>query len=146
MSRNGRVIWVLHVLTVHAGRDLPEHIANTEAASPAWLDDGTGFFYNQLTGAVDTPERYLDSQARFHRLGADPASDPILMKRGLDPRVEYERIQLPEGQTFSGSEYGLLVPTDVRTALRVFIAPVADAAANKARWVAVAGFEDEITD
>src|SRR5437667_393335 len=68
------------------------------------------------------------------------------MKRGLDPRVEYERIQLPEVQTFSGSEYALLVLTDVRTEFRVFIAPVADAAANKARWVAVAGFEDEITD
>jgi len=47
------------------GRDLPERIANTEAADPQWLDDGSGFFYNQLTGTVDTPERYLDSQARF---------------------------------------------------------------------------------
>ena len=146
LSKDGSEDSVLHVLTVADGRDLPERIANTEAASPAWLDDGTGFFYNQLTGAVDTPERYLDSQARFHRLGADPASDPILMKRGLDPRVEYERIQLPQVQTFSGSEYALLVLTDVRTEFRVFIAPVADAAANKARWVAVAGFEDEITD
>src|SRR5438132_1701847 len=34
----------------------------------------------------------------------------------------------------------------VGTEFRGFIAPVADAAANKARWVAVAGFEDEITD
>src|SRR5256885_13299383 len=30
-------------------------------------DGGSGFFYNQLTGAVDTPERYLDSQARLDR-------------------------------------------------------------------------------
>src|SRR6266446_5630490 len=146
LSKDGSEDSTLHVLAVADGSDLPERIANTQDANPQWLDDGSGFFYNQLTGAVDTPERFLDSQARFHKLGTDPASDPILMKRGLDPRVEYERIQLPEVQTFSGSEYALLVLTDVRTEFRVFIAPVADAAANKARWVAVAGFEDEITD
>ncbi len=146
LSKDGSEDSVLHVLSVADGRDLPERIANTEAANPAWLDDGSGFFYNQLTGAVDTPERYLDSQARFHRLGADPASDPILMKRGLDPRVEYERIQLPAIQTQFGSEHALLILSDVRTEFRVFIAPVADAVANRARWVPVAGFEDEITD
>ena len=62
----------------HRGRrrDLPEQIPNTETAHPQWLDDGSGFFYNQLTGRVDTPERYLDSQARFHRLGTDPDRRP----------------------------------------------------------------------
>jgi prolyl oligopeptidase len=128
------------------GRDLPERITNTETAHPRWLDDGSGFFYNQLTGALDTPQRYLDSQARFHRLGADPAADPILMKRGLDARVQYERIQLPLIYTFLGSEYALLTLHDVRSEFRVFIAKVADAAANRARWMPVADFADEITD
>ena len=74
--RTAARIPLLHVLTVADGSDLPETIANTEGANPHWLDDGSGFFYNQLTGAVATPERYLDSQARFHRLGTDPQSDP----------------------------------------------------------------------
>jgi prolyl oligopeptidase len=146
LSKDGSEDSVLHVIGVADGRDLPERIANTEFASPQWLDDGSGFFYNQLTGAVDTPERYLDSRARFHRLGADPASDPILMKRGLDANVQYERIQLPIILTFFGSEQALLTLRDVRTEFRVFIAPVADVAVNRARWVPVAGFEDEITD
>jgi prolyl oligopeptidase len=146
LSKDGSEDSVLHVIGVADGRDLPERIANTEDANPQWLDDGSGFFYNQLTGAVDTPERYLDSQARFHRLGTDPASDPILMKRGRDANVQYERIQLPMILTFFGSEQALLTLRDVRTEFRVFIAPVADAAANRARWVPVAGFEDEITD
>jgi len=34
----------------------------------------------------------------------------------------------------------------VRTETRLFLAPVADAVANHAHWVPVAGFEDEITD
>jgi prolyl oligopeptidase len=146
LSKDGSEDSVLHVLSVADGRDLPERIANTEAASPQWLDDGSGFFYNQLTGAIDTPERYLDSQARFHRLGADPAGDPILMKRGLDANVQYERIQLPVIRTFFGSTHALLTLADVRTEFRVLIAPVADAVANRARWLPVAGFEEEITD
>ena len=146
LSKDGSEDSVLHVMSVAEGRDLPERIANTEYASPQWLDDGSGFFYNQLTGAVDTPERYLDSQARFHRPGTDPASDPVLMKRGLDANVQYERIQVPIILTFFGSQQALLTLRDVRTEFRVFIAPVADAAANHARWLPVAGFEDEVTD
>ncbi len=69
LSKDGSEDSLLHVLTVADGKDLPETIPNTEGANPQWLDDGSGFFYNQLTGAVGTPERYLDSQARFHRLG-----------------------------------------------------------------------------
>jgi prolyl oligopeptidase len=146
LSKDGSEDSVLHVLKVADGTDLPERIANTEGAQPAWLDDGSGFFYNQLTGKVDTPERYLDSQARFHRLGTDPESDPILMKRGLDPAVQYEKIQGPAIETYFGSRYALLRLSDVRRESRLLIAPVADAAANRARWVPVAGFEDEVTD
>src|SRR5215469_3056156 len=145
LSKDGSEDSVLRVLKVDDGRDLPERIANTENAQPEWLDDGSGFFYNQLTGAVDTPERYLDSQARFHRLGADPAADPILMKRGLDASVQYDRIQLPFIRTFFGSQYALLLLADVRKEFRVLIAKVSDAAANRAHWVPVAGFEDEVT-
>jgi len=96
ISKDGSEDSIPARLGVADGRDLPERIANTEDANPQWLADGSGFFYNQLTGAVDTPERYLDSQARYSQTGhLDPASDPILMKRGLDPRVQYERIQMP---------------------------------------------------
>jgi prolyl oligopeptidase len=146
LSKDGSEDSVLHVLNVADGRDLPEQIPNTEGANPQWLDDGSGFFYNQLTGKVDTPERYLDSQARFHRLGTDPASDPILMKRGLDPRVTFERIQIPGIATFEGSRYVILVLADVRSENRLLIAPLADVLAQKAHWMPVAEFADEVTD
>ena len=146
LSKDGSEDSVAHVMTVATGRDLPDQIPNTEGAHPSWLDDGSGFFYNQLTGAVGTPERYLDSVARFHRIGTDPATDPILMKRGLDPAVSYERIQGPLIHTFRGCNYVVLELSDVRPEIRLFIAPLAEALANKAHWVAIAGFEDEITD
>ncbi len=146
VSENGSEDSILRVLAVADGSDLPERIANTQAANPHWLDDGSGFFYNQLTGAVDTPERFLDSQARFHRLGTDPDTDPLLMKRGLVAGIEYERIQAPYVVTSLGSVYAILLLTDVRPEARGFIAPLADVIGGRAQWTSFATFEDEVTD
>ena len=145
LSRDGSENSVLHIMDVAKGRDLAEQIPDTENAQPSWLDNGTGFFYNQLTGAVDTPERYLDSQARFHLLGAAPASDPILMKRGLDPRVQFDKIQMPNIHCELGSDHALLLLADVRTESRVLVAPLSDVLAGHAHWTAVADFADEVT-
>jgi prolyl oligopeptidase len=146
LSKDGSEDSILHILTVADGKDLPERITNTEGANPQWLDDASGFFYNQLTGAVDTPERYLDSQARFHRLGSDPKSDPILMKRGLLAGIDYEKIQAPMIFTSPGSKYVVLQLSDVRPEARIYIAALTDALAGKAQWTPVAGFDDEVTD
>jgi prolyl oligopeptidase len=146
LSKNGSEDSTLYVLAVADGSVLPERIANTEDASPHWLDDGSGFFYNQLTGAVGTPERYLDSLARFHRLGTDSGKDPVLMKRGLTPEIEYDKIQAPYIATFQGSAHAILLLSDVRPESRGYIAPLADVLADRARWVPFATFEDEVTD
>ena len=146
LSKDGSENSILHVLRVADGADLPERIPDTQGAHPQWLDDNSGFFYNQLTGKVDTPERYLDSQARFHRLGTDPSADPLLMKRGLDPNVLYERIQAPLIHTSRGARHAVLTLQDVRTEMRIFIAPLADVLVSRARWQAVASFDDEVTD
>ncbi|MBV9344099.1 MAG: S9 family peptidase, partial [Gammaproteobacteria bacterium] len=132
LSKDGSEDSVLHVLSVADGKDLPDAIPDTQSAQPNWLDDGSGFFYNQLTGKVDTPERYLDSRARFHRLGTDPGQDPILMQRGKDPRVAYEKIQAPYINTFYGADHALLMLADVRSETRVLIAPLADVLTGKA--------------
>lgn len=145
LSRDGSEDSVLQVLRVDNGEILPERIANTQRAHPQWLEDGSGFFYNQLTGAVGAPDRYLDSQARFHRLGGDPAADPIVMKRGLVPGLDYERIQAPYVLTFPGATSAILVIADVRPERQVLIAPLEAAAIGKTTWTPVATFEDEIT-
>ena len=146
LSADGSEDSTLHVLNVDTGVQAPERIANTEDASPSWLPDGSGFFYNQLTGAVATPERYLDSKLRFHRMGTDPAADPVVMTRGLDPAVAYDRIQMPLVVVPQGSDRAVLVLGDIRSERRLFVAPLADAAAAKAHWQPVADFSDEVTD
>jgi prolyl oligopeptidase len=146
LSKNGSEDSLLHVLTVADGKDLPDRIPDTQGADPAWLDDASGFFYNQLTGKVDTPERFLDSRARFHKLGTDPGKDPILMQRGLVADIVYEKIQAPRIGTFFGCKHAVLTLSDVRPEFRSFTAPLADVLAGKAKWTEFTKFEDEITE
>lgn len=146
LSKDGSEDSTLQVMEVDTGTVLPERIGFTEHARPSWLDDGSGFFYNQLTGKVGTPERYLDARARFHRLGTDPASDPVLMARGQDPAVKYDNIQAPYIVAGSRSRYAVLTLSDVRSESRILVAPVADVVRGKANWKPVADFADEVTD
>ncbi|NYE59129.1 prolyl oligopeptidase [Duganella sp. 1224] len=146
LSKDGSEDSVLHIMDVRSGTVLKERIINTQGAEPSWLADSSGFFYNQLTGAVNTPERFLDSQVRFHKVGTDAGKDPILMKRGLDAKVQYEKIQAPYIFTSSHSHYALLVLADVRKERRVYIAPLKDAQTGKAAWQPVADFADEVID
>ncbi len=146
LSKDGSEDSLLHVLTTVDGKDLPDQIPNTQGANPQWLDDASGFFYTQLTGAVDTPERFLDAQARFHKLGEDPNQDLILMKRGLDPAVTYEKIQAPAIITFRGATHALLMLGDVRPENRAYVAPLKDVLAHNAKWTEVCRFDDEVTD
>lgn len=145
LSKDGSEDSVLHVMEVGSGKVLPERIPDTQGANPAWLPDNSGFFYNQLTGKIDTPDRYLDSRARLHRLGSDPANDPIVMARDLDPDVRYDKIKMPYVLTAAGSDRALLLLGDVRREVRVLVAPLAAAVAGKAKWQPVADFSDEVT-
>lgn len=147
LSKDGSEDSTLAVMDVATGRVLPERIPNTQYGQAlSWLPDGSGFFYNQLTGKVGTPDRYLDSQARFHRLGTDPAADPVVMARGRDPSVAFEKIQVPAVIASDTSRHAVLVLGDVRPEVRLFVAPLADVTSGRAKWRQVATFEDQITD
>ena len=88
LSKDGSEDSTLHVLkTCRTGRTCLRPFLQTQQARPQWLPDGSGFFYNQLVHPVGAPERFLDSLAKLHRLGTEPASDPVLMKIGHDPAI-----------------------------------------------------------
>ena len=146
LSKDGSEDSVLQLMDLKTGAILPERIADTENANPSWLEDSSGFFYTQLTGKVATPERYLDARARFHHLGDDPSKDLILMARGQDATVNFEKIQQPSIITQPHSRYAVLSLNDVRTEARLFVAPLAQVLKGKAKWRAVADFADEVTE
>jgi prolyl oligopeptidase len=82
LSENGSEQSVLHVLELDTGRILPERIARTRAADLAWLPDGSGFYYTRYPAAGEVPEgeEHYHRSIFFHRLGTDPAADPLLFR------------------------------------------------------------------
>jgi prolyl oligopeptidase len=91
LSKNGSEDGTLHVYDVATGHEIDKPIPRvqfpTASGSVAWRADGRGFYYTRYPG----PERPQAEQHFFqlvyaHTLGADPASDPYVLGRGL-PKV-----------------------------------------------------------
>ena len=82
LSENGSEQSVLHVLDVDSGVARPDRIPHTRAADLAWLPDATGFYYTRYPAPGDAPEgeEHYHRAVHFHRLGSDPAGDPVVFK------------------------------------------------------------------
>ncbi len=142
LSPAGSEASVLHVMEVATGAVLSERIPFTDFGSVAWLPDGSGFFYLQLTGKRGTPEYYLDSVTKLHRLGADIAGDTIVLKRGLYADIPMEPVQIPMVATVDGSDRVLAIVADIRQEKAMWSAALADLVAGKPQWRRIAGFDD----
>ena len=82
LSQDGSEQSVLHVMDVDSGGVLPDRIPRTRAAALAWLPDATGFYYTRYPGPKEVPEgeEHYHRAVFFHRLGTDPASDPLVFR------------------------------------------------------------------
>ncbi|MEY2402283.1 MAG: prolyl oligopeptidase [Ilumatobacteraceae bacterium] len=73
LSEGGTEQSTLSVIDVRSGAQLSDSIPNTRASSIAWLPDNSGFWYLRYP-----PENVYDRHVFFHRLGTDPADDPLI--------------------------------------------------------------------
>jgi prolyl oligopeptidase len=73
LSEGGTEQSTLSVIDVRTGAMLPDSISNTRASSIAWLPDNSGFWYLRYPEGDQYNRRVY-----FHRLGADPATDPLV--------------------------------------------------------------------
>ena len=82
LSENGNEESVLHLMEVESGRHLPDRIPRMRAASLAWLPDATGFYYTRYPAPGEVPEgeEHYHRTLYFHRLGANPAADPLIFR------------------------------------------------------------------
>jgi prolyl oligopeptidase len=82
LSDNGSEESVLHVLDLDTGTHLPDRIPRMRAASVAWVPDNTGFYYTRYPAPGEVPrgEDQYHRAIYFHRLGSDPAIDPLVLK------------------------------------------------------------------
>jgi prolyl oligopeptidase len=81
---------VTHVIDVATGKDLPDVIAGTKYSGASWLPDGSGFYYTwvpPVSEQVTVAERPGFAEVRFHKLGGDAATDPIVHPATRDPQT-----------------------------------------------------------
>ncbi|HET8628121.1 MAG TPA: prolyl oligopeptidase family serine peptidase [Thermomicrobiales bacterium] len=100
VSASGDERSTLRLLNVASGRDEGETTPDTRYCSVAWLPDAGGFFYTRLpaAGSVLPGEENYHQRVRFHRLGADPAADPVVFGEGFPAEERFEVDLAPGGR------------------------------------------------
>jgi prolyl oligopeptidase len=137
----------LHILVTATGALLPEAISRTTDASPSWLPDNSGLFYNRLQDVPRTSVHYEeDSVCWFHKLGTDPASDIKVLGKGLSPSVPVRDIDFPSVTATPGSPLVIgMLESGVQNELGLYAATAADAAAGKPAWRTICTPADNVT-
>jgi len=149
LSEGGSEQSILHVMEVATGQDLAERIDRTNNASVSWLPDGKSFYYNRLK-KLDAGEpgtnKYKDSRAYLHVLGADPEMDKPVLGTGLNSSLKIDPIAFPFVVVTPGSDYALgLVVNGVQNEIGLYAAPVDKVTDGNTPWVKLALPEDEVT-
>ncbi len=148
LSAGGSENSVLHIFDIDRGRESGETIDRTEYASPSWLPDGRGFYYNRFAAvgpnAKDT-DRYLNSRAFLHVLGTDPATDRALIGTGLSGSVAVNEVDYPFVEAFADSPYVLAEISHGADAAMTFYVANAGPDGIPGAWTKVADVADKVS-
>ena len=145
LAANGSESSNLLIMDVKTEKLYPEKIDRCWGASPAWLSDGSGFFYNRMNSSdVHQIDRELNSKALFHVPGTDPATDRIALSSSNNPdlKIKPEEIPIVFYDNDSKWLFGILATVDNR--LDVYYAPLADLKKPKIAWRHLFKPEDEV--
>jgi len=83
---------------------------------------------------------------KLHRLREAPELDKVVMRRGLDPAVGMEPLEVPRIVVVAEAGLVLGVVSDIRREFALHVAPLAAAIAGQPRWRRVFGFDDLVSD
>lgn len=80
---------VMHVIDVATGKDLSDVIPGTKYAAASWTPDGKAFYYTWVPPVGQTPvaDRPGYAELRLHKLGSDPAKDPVVHEATKNPQT-----------------------------------------------------------
>ena len=87
-SPSGSEDSTLHIVETATGKLLGDTIPRARAASIAWKLDDSGFFYTRYPKKGEVPEGQdvYNRRVFYHKLGDDPAKDPLIFGEGRDPQ------------------------------------------------------------
>jgi prolyl oligopeptidase len=143
----GGEIGTLHVIDVASGRPLVEPIDRIRYSGTSWLEDGSGFFYSRLREGYESyppGTRFHDRTRHFRSLGADGTDRKVFspsLNADLDlpPYASGSVYQVPGTRLAAAS-----VSLGVERYQLMYLAPLDDAVAGKARWRQVVRAEDKV--
>ena len=94
-SAAGSEMSTLHVIETKTGTVLPDSIERTRAASIAWLNDNSGFYYTRYPapGEVPAGQEMYNRHVFFHLLGSPVVTDDPIFGEGRDPE-DWPNVQL----------------------------------------------------
>ncbi len=98
LSRGGDELSTLHVVDVGSGARCGEAIPHTQRSSVAWAGEGFYYTVHPAPGTVPPGDEHYHRRIRYHRLGDDHASDPLVF--GEDrPKEDILQVQTsPDGR------------------------------------------------
>ncbi|HTS22747.1 MAG TPA: prolyl oligopeptidase family serine peptidase [Casimicrobiaceae bacterium] len=148
LSVGGSEQSVLHVIEVASGKETGDIIDRANFGSPSWLADHR-LLYNRLQKlGPNSPatDKYLNSRAYVHVLGANPDEDVPLLGAGLAAGLAIAPPEIPFVASPIGSRYVMgLIVNGVQNEFKLYVAPVASLAGDKTPWVKVADTADDVT-
>ena len=82
LKRNNADTSTLYVMDTATLQNTGDVIEGARYAEPAWLPDGSGFYYTYFPTDTSIPvdKRPGETDVRFHKLGTAAASDPVLIE------------------------------------------------------------------
>jgi prolyl oligopeptidase len=148
VSPGGSENSVLHILNVETGQEAAETIDRAEYASPSWLPEAKGFYYNRFAklgaDAKDT-DKYLNSRAYLHLIGTDPETDRALIGTGVSGSVAVTPVDYPFVNATPGSPWLLAVISHGADPAQTYYVARAQADGTASAWVKVADVDDKIS-
>ena len=81
------------VRDVATGKDLPDQVEHIKYYEPVWTHDGSGLYYSRFPApqpGKELTEQDHDCKVYFHRIGTDPARDPVIYERTDHPSWQFE--------------------------------------------------------
>ena len=82
LSRGGDEQSTLHLVAVATGSAVDAPIPHTPRARVAWVPEGFYYTVNPAPGTVPPGDEHYHCRIRYHRLGTDPAVDPVVFGEG----------------------------------------------------------------
>jgi prolyl oligopeptidase len=82
LSRGGDEMSTLRVIETATGRDLGERIPDTQRSTVAWVDGGFYYTVHPARGSVPPGDENYYRRVRFHKLGDDHRTDPLVFGEG----------------------------------------------------------------